>query len=430
MNIEARIHAELALGGLSTQCRLCGAQVQRTVVHLGMSPPCEKILRADELDNVEEFYPLHVLVCDECLLVQLREYVRPEAIFTEYCYFSSFSTSWVEHARRYVEMIARRLDLGPQSQVVEIASNDGYLLQHFLPLGIPALGVEPAANVAEEAVRRGIPTHVEFFGRAAADRMVAEGLAADLIVGNNVVAHVPDVNDLVGGMARLLKPQGTITLEFPHVQKLLDENQFDTIYHEHFSYYSLLTIEIMARRLGLVLFDVEEIPTHGGSLRVYLGHAASGRQPSAAVRDLIARERAAGLDDARNYEAFEERARRTKRELLRFMIDAKERGRRIAGYGAPGKGNTLLNYCGIGRDFIDFTVDRNPYKHGKFTPGMHIPILPVEAIDEARPDYIVILPWNLRHEIVAQMAHVADWGAKFVVPIPRVEIIDPKELPS
>ena len=430
MNVATRKNGG-PLAGAGTEgvppapCRLCGAPVHRTVVDLGMSPPCEKILRAAELDDAEPYYPLHVLVCDSCLLVQLRDYIPPEDIFTEYYYFSSFSTSWVEHARRYVTGIVPRLGLGAESLVVEVASNDGYLLQHFLPLGIPVLGVEPAANVAEEATRRGIPTRVEFFGVAAAERMRAEGLAADLIVGNNVVAHVPDVNDFVGGMARLLKPEGTITLEIPHVQKLLDGNQFDTIYHEHFSYYSLLTLDALGRRHGLVLWDVDELPTHGGSLRVYFAHAASGRTPSCAVTDLLARERAAGLDRAESYEWFEQAARKTKRDLLRFMIDAKDAGHTIVGYGAPGKGNTLLNYCGIGRDFLDFTVDRNVHKHGRFTPGMHIPILPPEAIDEAKPDYVLILPWNLRDEIVAQMAHIGEWGGKFVVPIPRVEVIDP-----
>jgi SAM-dependent methyltransferase len=412
----------------SALCRLCGTALRHSVVDLGMSPPCEKILRASEIDCVEEYFPLHVLVCEDCLLVQLKNYIPAEDIFSEYGYFSSFSTSWVEHARRYVEMIVRRLELGPDSLVVELASNDGYLLQHFLPLGVPVLGVEPAANVAEAARAKGVPTRVAFFGVEAAARMVGEGLAADLIVANNVLAHVPDLNDFVGGIVRLLKPDGTVTAEFPHVQKLIEENQFDTIYHEHYSYYSLLTIDAMAARHALVLVDVEEIPTHGGSLRIYLAHAASGRAPSERVTELLARERAAGLDKLETYAGFEERARRTKRELVRFLIDAKEAGKSIAGYGAPGKGNTLLNYCGVGRDFIDFTVDRNPYKHGRFTPGMHIPILPVSAIDEARPDYILILPWNLRQEIVAQMAHVAEWGGRFIVPIPRVEVINPREV--
>lgn len=391
-----------------------------------MSPPCERFLPVGELDAAETYYPLHVLICDECLLVQLRDYIQPEDIFSEYYYFSSFSTSWVEHARRYVQMITSRLGLGSDSFVVEVASNDGYLLQHFLPLGVPVLGVEPAANVAEEARRRGVPTRVEFFGVAAAERMRAEGLAADLIVGNNVAAHVPDVKDFVGGMARLLKPHGTITLEVQHVKTLLERNQFDTIYHEHFSYYSLLTLDDLARRLDLTLYDVEELPTHGGSLRAYLAHASSGRPVSGTVTALLARERAAGLDRAENYEWFERATRETKRGLLRFMIEAKERGETIVGYGAPGKGNTLLNYCGIGRDFLDFTVDRNTHKHGRYTPGMRIPIRPVEAIDEARPDYVLILPWNLRDEIVEQMAHIAEWGGKFVVPIPRVEVIDPR----
>ena len=429
MNIETREKdgSSTAAGAAAPRCRLCGAPLRRTVVDLGMSPPCEKILQAEEVDEAETYFPLHVLVCDACLLVQLRDYIAPEEIFTEYYYFSSFSTTWVEHARRYVEMIVPRLGLGPDSLVVEVASNDGYLLQHFPPHGVPILGVEPAVNVAEEARRRGIPTRTEFFSVAAAERMRAEGLAADLIVGNNVVAHVPDVNDFVGGMVRLLKPDGTITLEIPHVQKLLEGNQFDTIYHEHFSYYSLLTLDALARRQALVLYDVEELPTHGGSLRVYLAHAGSGRTASRTVTELLARERSAGLDRAENYEWFEHAARKTKRDLLRFMIEAKEQGRTIVGYGAPGKGNTLLNYCGIGRDFLDFTVDRNVYKHGRFTPGMHIPILPVEAIDAARPDYVLILPWNLRDEIVAQMARIADWGGKFVVPIPRVAIVDPSE---
>jgi SAM-dependent methyltransferase len=431
MNVLARsAHSRSPDVAAPAHCRLCGSVLRHTMVDLGMSPPCEKILMPGEIDSVEEYFPLHVLVCEQCLLVQLKEYVGPQAIFSEYAYFSSFSTSWVEHARRYVQMITRRLGLGPRSLVVELASNDGYLLQHFLPLGVPVLGVEPAANVAEAARKLGVPTRVEFFGVAVAERMVEEGLAADLIVANNVLAHVPDLNDFVGGMVRLLKPRGVVTVEFPHVQKLIEGNQFDTIYHEHYSYYSLLTIEIMAAHHGLVLFDVDELPTHGGSLRIYLAHGGSGRTPSARVTQLLERERAAGLDDVATYACFDERARRVKRELLAFLIAAKEAGKRIVGYGAPGKGNTLLNYCGVGRDFLDFTVDRNPYKHGRFTPGMHIPIRPVDAIDDARPDYILILPWNLRQEIVAQMKHVAAWGARFVVPVPRLEIIDPGQLRS
>ena len=408
-------------------CRLCGAGLRHTFVDLGMSPLCESFLTREQLDGMEAFYPLHGLVCEQCFLVQLKEYVKPEAIFEEYAYFSSYSTSWVEHARAYCRMIARRFELGSDSLVVELASNDGYLLQHFAPLGVPVLGVEPAANVAKVAVEKGVPTRVAFFGVDLARELVAEGKQADLIAGNNVLAQVPDLNDFVAGMAHLLKPQGVITLEFPHLVRLMAENQFDTIYHEHFSYFSLVTIEQMAVRHGLKLFDVEEIRSHGGSLRVYLAHAGSAHMRTASVVDLLAHERALGLCDAATYTSFGEQAQRAKRQLLSFLIEAKEAGRTICGYGAPGKGNTLLNYCGIGTDFLDFTVDRNPYKHGRFTPGMHIPIHPVEAIDAARPDYILILPWNLKTEIVQQMRHVSAWGGKFVVPIPEVTVIDAGE---
>ncbi|WP_340107601.1 class I SAM-dependent methyltransferase [Pikeienuella sp. HZG-20] len=410
----------------ASPCRLCGASLSRTVVNLGMSPPCESFLPPELVDAAERYHPLHVMICDACLLVQLRAYVEPEEIFTEYAYFSSYSTSWVEHARRFAVMATERFHLGPQSLVVELASNDGYLLQHFGPLGVPALGVEPAANVAAAATRRGVPTRVEFFGAALADRMRGEGLAADLIIGNNVLAQVPDLNDFVEGASRLLKPDGAATFEFPHVGRLLAGNQFDTIYHEHYSYFSLLTIERIAAKHGLSVFDVETLTTHGGSLRVYLAKTGAGRAPTPAVAALRALEREEGLHDVATYQAFDERARQTKRALLKFLIAAKDEGKRICGYGAPGKGNTLLNYCGIGPDFLDFTVDRNPYKIGRFTPGMRVPIRPVEAIDAARPDYILILPWNLRDEIVAQMRHVADWGGRFIVPIPRVEIITPE----
>ncbi len=429
MNVQSGGAPALFTSKLPTAaCRVCGSPLRHSVVDLGMSPPCEKILTADEIDEVEEYYPLHVMVCGSCFLVQLRDYVRPEAIFTEYGYFSSYSTSWLEHARRYAEAMTARFELGPESLVVELGSNDGYLLQHFLPLGVPVHGVEPAANVAAAATARGVPTTVEFFGRATAQAIRGRGVAADLIVGNNVLAQVPDLNDFVAGMSILLKPRGVITLEFPHVATLLAGNQLDTIYHEHYSYFSMLTIEILASRHGLAVIDVEELPTHGGSLRVYLAHQQAGLGTSPAVAELLARERAEGLDDVEAYAAFENQARQVKRALLKFLIEAKEAGKRICGYGAPGKGNTLLNYCGIGRDFIDFTVDRNPYKHGRFTPGTHIPILPVEAIDAARPDIILILPWNLCDEIVAQMAHVAEWGAKFAVPVPQVRLIDPKKV--
>jgi hypothetical protein len=407
------------------RCRVCWSPVKHTFADLGMSPLCESFLTAAQLDQMEAYYPLHALVCDQCFLVQLQEYVSPDHIFSEYAYFSSYSTSWVEHARAYAHMIKERLQLGPRSLAVELASNDGYLLQHFLPLSVPVLGIEPAANVAEAARRRDVPTLVEFFGTALAGRLVAEGKRADLIIGNNVLAQVPDLNDFVAGMKLLLAPEGVITLEFPHLQRLMAENQFDTIYHEHFSYFSLVTTDRLAKSHGLEIIDVEKLKTHGGSLRVYLAHAGSARRPAPRVAELLEQEIAAGFLEIGTYARFSEQVRRTKRNLLSFLIAAKEQGKSICGYGAPGKGNTLLNYCGIGTDFLDFTVDRNPYKHGRFTPGMHIPIKPVEAIDAAKPDYLLILPWNLRDEIVQQMRHIGDWGGKLVVPIPEVQVIDP-----
>lgn len=409
------------------QCRLCHSPLRTTFVDLGMSPLCESFLPADQINQMEPFFPLHALVCEKCFLVQLQEYVKPEHIFTEYAYFSSYSSSWVEHARRYCEMITRRFDLGAKSEVFELASNDGYLLQHFLPLGVPVTGIEPAANVAEVARKKGIKTLVEFFGVTLAQRLVSEGRRADLIVGNNVLAQVPDLNDFVAGMQILLAPSGVITLEFPHLERLIEENQFDTIYHEHFSYFSLVTIERMAARHKLRVFDVEQLPTHGGSLRVYLCHLDAGHAKSRAVDTLLAHERRVGFEKIEIYRRFSEQVHQTKRRLLLFLITCKEQGAKICGYGAPGKGNTLLNYCGVGTDFLDFTVDRNPYKHGRYTPGMHIPIHPVEAIDKAKPDYLFILPWNLKKEIIVQMRHVGEWGCKFIVPIPQVHVLDPRD---
>jgi SAM-dependent methyltransferase len=410
------------------ECRLCRAQLTKTFVDLGMSPLCESFLTADQIDQMEPYFPLHVFVCSNCFLVQLQEYVKPEHIFSEYAYFSSYSTFWVEHARRYCEMIQARLGLGPKSQVFEIASNDGYLLQHFLPLGVPVTGIEPAANVAEVARQKNIPTLVEFFGVKLARRLISEGKRADLIIGNNVLAQVPDLNDFTEGMANLLAPNGVITLEFPHLEHLINENQFDTIYHEHFSYFSLVTILRLAERHGLKVFDVEHLSTHGGSLRVYLCRANAQHTVSPTVSALLAREREIGFEDVVSYARFSAKVHQTKRQLMSFLIQCKEQGAKLCGYGAPGKGNTLLNYCGIGTDFLDFTVDRNPYKHGRYTPGMHIPIFPVSAIDDARPDYLLILPWNLKEEIVKQMRHVGDWGCKFVVPIPSVEVMDPRKV--
>jgi SAM-dependent methyltransferase len=409
-------------------CRLCEAPLTRTFVDLGMSPLCESFLTVDQADQMEPYFPLHVLVCDHCFLVQLQQYVKPEHIFTEYAYFSSFSTSWVEHARNYCVMIKDRLGLGHASEVFEIASNDGYLLQHFLPLGVPVTGIEPAANVAEAARKKNVPTMVEFFGIELANRLVREGRSADLIIGNNVLAQVPDLNGFVAGMAHLLKPDGVITLEVPHLQRLIEENQFDTIYHEHFSYFSLITFGKLAARHGLKLFDVEELPTHGGSIRVYLARQDSKHAPTASVARLGAVERGLGFYEIGAYTKFAAKVHSAKRKLLSFLIDCKDKGKRICGYGAPGKGNTLLNYCGIGTDFLDFTVDRNPYKHGRLTPGMHVPIRPVSEIDLYRPDYLLLLPWNLKQEIAAQMRHTSEWGCKLIVPIPEVHVIDPCEV--
>jgi SAM-dependent methyltransferase len=373
---------------------------------------------------MEPFYPLHAYVCGQCFLVQLQEFVTPSEIFTEYAYFSSYSTSWVEHARRYAEMMIARFRLGPASKVMEIASNDGYLLQHFVARGVPVLGIEPAANVAKVAIEKGVSSVVRFFGRQSAAELAAEHGRPDLLLGNNVLAHVPDINDFVGGMKFLLAPHGVITMEFPHLARLMAENQFDTIYHEHFSYLSFVTAKRIFAHHGITLFDVEELPTHGGSLRIYGRHdenaalAVTGR-----VCELRQREIDEGFLTQECYRGFDERVKATKRKLLTFLIDAKQRGKKVVGYGAPGKGNTLLNYCGIRTDFLDFTVDANPYKQGKFTPGTRIPILAPEKLREARPDYVLILPWNLKDEISAQAAYIRDWGGKFVVPIPEVRVV-------
>jgi hypothetical protein len=407
-------------------CRFCGTELRVSMVDLGMSPLCESFLQESDLDGPETFLPLHARVCHECLLVQLQEFATPEEIFREYAYFSSYSTAWLAHAKDYVEMVTRRLDLGAEDFVVELASNDGYLLRNFVERGIPCLGIEPAVNVAKAAEEHGVESLTEFFGVELAEKLAVERPRPKLILGNNVLAQVPDLNDFVEGMKVLLAPGGTATMEFPHLVKLMQENQYDTIYHEHFSYFSLLAVERIFGAHGLVVYDVEELWTHGGSLRIWAGHAGEAeRNPSENVLDLRRREEAFGLRSMETYTAFEERVRETKRKLLEFLIDAKRAGKRVVGYGAPGKGNTLLNYCGIRTDFLDFTVDRNPYKHGRYTPGTHIPIHPPERIDEERPDYLLILPWNLRDEIMRQMAHIGQWGGRFVVPIPEVEVVEP-----
>lgn len=410
----------------SRGCMFCGAELRHTFVDLGMSPLCESYVTADKLNHMEPFYPLHAYVCEKCFLVQLDEYVSAEDIFTEYAYFSSFADSWVQHMKEYTEMIVRRLGLDARSFVVEVASNDGYLLQHFVAKGIPVLGIEPAANIARVAVEKGIPTLVKFFGKETARTLVAEGKKADLIAGANVLAQVPDVNDFVAGLAILLKANGVITIEFPHLERLMAENQFDTIYHEHFSYFSFIAAEKIFAAHGLQLFDVDEIPTHGGSLRIYVHHAADTTHAvTDRVTALRTRELGAGFARLEHYSTFTEKVKETKRKLLEFLIARKREGKTIVGYGAPGKGNTLLNYCGIRTDFVDFTVDRNTYKQGKFLPGTHIPICEPSRIREARPDFVLILPWNFKDEIMKQNAFIREWGGRFVVPIPEVTVFDP-----
>ncbi|HEY0833598.1 MAG TPA: class I SAM-dependent methyltransferase [Azospirillum sp.] len=412
----------------SARCRSCGAPLTRSFADLGMTPVSNAFRRPHELTEPEPFYPLHAFVCTSCWLVQLQDFRAPEHLFTDdYAYFSSFSTSWLRHAESYAEAMVERFGLGAGSRVVEVASNDGYLLQYFKRRGVPVLGVEPSANVAAAAERNhGIRSVVRFFGAETAQALREEGMAADLMAANNVLAHVPDVNDFIAGFAILLKPKGVVTFEFPHLLRLIENNQFDTIYHEHYSYLSLQAVERLLERHGLAAFDVEELPTHGGSLRLYAGHRDAVPAAAARLTSVRGAERGAGMDTPAPYDGFAERVRQTKRHLLAKLIELKDGGARIAAYGAPAKGNTLLNYCGIRTDFLDFTVDRSPHKQGLFLPGTRIPILAPEALFETKPDYVLILPWNLTDEIVEQMAGVAAWGGRFIVPIPQVRVIEPK----
>jgi SAM-dependent methyltransferase len=404
-------------------CRFCGTSLRHTFVDLGMSPLCQSHIEPGQLGKMEPFYPLRVYVCERCFLVQLEELVTPEEIFSEYAYFSSYSDTWLQHVEAYAELMVDRLRLNTHSRVVEIASNDGYLLQYFAAKGIPVIGIEPAANVAEVAIKKGIPTIVKFFGKETANELVSVGTKADLILGNNVLAHVPDLNSFVTGLKLLLKPKGVITMEFPHLMRLMSGNQFDTIYHEHFSYFSFLTVERVFAAHGLTLFDVDELATHGGSLRICARHAEDrSTSISLRVEELRTKEKESGFNGLKVYSDFAEQVKETKRKLLEFLIKAKQVGKSISGYGAPGKGNTLLNYCGIRTDFLDYTVDRNPYKQGKFTPGTHIPIHPPEKVRETKPDYLLILPWNLREEIMQQMSFIREWGGQFIVPIPEVRV--------
>ena len=407
-------------------CRFCGDPLSVSFVDLGMTPISNENVRAEDLHKAETFYPLHAYVCTSCWLVQLGESESPEHMFhDDYAYFSSYSDSWLQHVSGYTDAMVERFGFDATTRVIELASNDGYLLQYFKAKGIPVLGVEPAANVARAAEEKGIPTLVRFFGRETAGAMVAEGQQADLLLGNNVLAHVPDINDFVAGMKQVLKPTGIITMEFPHLMRLMERNQFDTIYHEHFSYLSFLAVQRIFAEHGLVLFDVEELPTHGGSLRIFGRHAEDDSRPvSDRVHSLLANEREERMDTVAPYEAFQEKVKRTKRALLRFLIEAKEQGKSIVGYGAPAKGNTLLNYCGVRRDFIDYTVDRSPQKQGRYLPGTRIPIHAPERIMETRPEYVLILPWNIKDEIASQMAEVRNWGGRFVVPIPEVTVLE------
>jgi 2-polyprenyl-3-methyl-5-hydroxy-6-metoxy-1,4-benzoquinol methylase len=408
-------------------CRFCGTSLQHTFVDLGMSPLAESWLTQAQLNGMEPFYPLHVYVCERCFLVQLEEFESAEQIFSDYAYFASYSESWLQHAAAYVRMATERFRLDGQSQVVEIASNDGYLLRNFLGKNIKILGVEPAANVAKVAVEKGIPTVVKFFGAQTARELVAEGVKADLLIGNNVLAHVPDLNDFVEGIKILLRPGGSITMEFPHLMQLIGKNEFDTIYHEHFSYLSFTTVEKVFAAHGLALYDVEEVPTHGGSLRIYGCHSGdAAKTVSRRAEDLKAREVAAGLTRLETYLCFTERVKETKRQLLEFLIDAKRQGKSIVAYGAAAKGVTLLNYCGVRADFVDYAVDLSPHKQGHFMPGVHIPIFHPGKIDDTRPDYVLILPWNLKDEIIRQLAHVGEWGGQFVIPIPEVSLCAPR----
>ena len=404
-------------------CRFCGAALRQTFVDLGMSPLCESFPSATDLNRGEVYYPLHVYVCEKCFLVQLEQYESPEDIFSDYAYFSSYSDSWLKHAENYCDKMIKQFELNRKSLVIEAASNDGYLLQYFVRQNIPVLGIEPAANVAKVAVEKGVPTLVKFLGAQLANQLVAEGRSADLVLGNNVLAQVPDLNDFVEGLKILLKPEGVLTLEFPHLLRLIESNEFDTIYHEHFSYFSMLSIVKILEAHGLNVFDVEELTTHGGSLRVYACYRdAKTHRLNPRVSHLISAEEKAGLGSVKGYKNFAQQVKQTKIALVDFLLDAARQGKTVAGYGAPGKSATLLHYCGIGKDLIEYTVDRSPHKQGRYLPGTHIPIYHPDRLRETKPNYVIILPWNLKDEIMGQLQYIREWGGKFVVPIPKVSV--------
>lgn len=410
---------------VANKCRVCDTKLEHVFVDLGMSPIANDYIAVENANMMEPFYPLRVYVCDSCWLVQLPAVQSADNIFRDdYAYFSSMSKSWVDHAKRYVEMVSDRFAIGSQQSVVEIASNDGYLLQYFVQRDVPVLGIEPCGNVAKAAEKIGVPTLTEFFGTKLAAQLVTDGPKPDLIVGNNVLAHVPDLRDFVGGMKTLLAAGGVITMEFPHLARLIEFNHFDTIYHEHFSYFSLLAVQNVFKLHGLRVFDVEELGTHGGSLRIFACHDDDSKADSDAVGELLERERQAGLDNLDIYRNFERRVQKTKRELLKFLIDVREEGKTVVGYGAPAKGNTLLNFCGVRTDFLEYTVDVAPSKQGTLLPGTRIPVFAPDKILETRPDYVLILPWNIKDEIIDGLSAVREWGGRFLVPIPEVRLLD------
>jgi len=408
----------------SLRCRFCGNILKHSFVDLGMSPLANSYLKENQLYKMEPFYPLHAYVCEVCYLVQLNEFQSPEQIFSEYAYFSSYSESWLNHAKRYTDQMIERFGVDSRSQVIEVASNDGYLLQYFKEKGVPVLGVEPAKNVAKVAQEAGIPTVVEFFGVQTAMKLAAEGKYADLMNGINVLAQVPDLHDFIEGFKILLKPHGILTIEFPHLMCLIEENQFDTIYHEHFSYFSFITVKKILAKHALTIFDVDELPTFGGSLRIYARHTEDSSRPvTKRVSTLLNKELNVGYADLETYLSFAENVKETKLNILYFLLKVKKEKKTIVGYGAPAKGNTLLNYCGIRTDFLDYTVDRSPHKQGQYLPGTHIPIYHPDKIRETKPNYLLILPWNIKEEIMEQMAHIREWRGQFVVLIPEVKVL-------
>ena len=407
------------------KCRFCKTELTDVFIDLGNSPASNSFLSREQLNEPEIFYPLKVYTCPSCFLVQVDEYKKSDAIFNSgYVYFSSYSTTWLQHSRKYTDKMVERFGYNEGSKVIEIASNDGYLLQYFRDKKIPVLGIEPTANTAEIAIGKGIETVVDFFGVRLARQLADKGVKADLLLGNNVLAHVPDIVDFVGGMKILLKETGVITMEFPHLMQLVDHRQFDTIYHEHFSYLSFHTVQKIFGSQGLELFDVDELPTHGGSLRIYARHREDVTKPiSANVAALLEKESAAGMTSLAYYDHFQQKAQSVKWELITFLVQQKLAGKKLAAYGAAAKGNTLLNYCGIKNDLLDYVVDASPHKQGKWLPASHIPVVSEDVLKTGRPDYVLILPWNLREEITSQLAYIKEWGGQFVVPIPHLQLI-------